>query len=73
MSKKTTIKYAFKETDFLLFLLCLLTTAFGVLMVTSATRNDAIEAGDFISRDCLIMILAATVGIIIGIFISFLD
>ncbi|MBE6819755.1 MAG: hypothetical protein E7516_01715 [Ruminococcaceae bacterium] len=73
MGKRSTIKYALKETDFILFLLCFFTTAFGVLMVTSATRNEAIESGDLISRDCLVMILAASVGMIIGIFISFLD
>lgn len=73
MGKKSTIKYALKETDFLLFITCVLTTAFGALMVSSATRNDAIEAGDIISRECLVMILAAGVGIIFCIFISFLD
>ena len=73
MGKKATIKYALKETDFILFLLCFFTTAFGVLMVTSATRNEAIESGHLISRDCLVMILAATVGMVIGIFISYLD
>lgn len=73
MSKKSLIKYALKETDFILFLLCVLTTAFGVLMVHSATRNDAIADGDLISRDCLVMIVAATVGIAACVVISFLD
>ncbi len=73
MSKKTAIKYALKETDFLLYITCILTSAFGALMVYSATRNDAISDGDLISRDCLIMILAASVGIIACYFISFLD
>lgn len=73
MGKKSTIGYAFKETDFVLFLLCVLTNAFGALMVSSATRNDAIEAGDIISRECLMMVLSAAVGIIIGLFISYLD
>lgn len=73
MSKKTAIKYALKETDFLLYIACILTTAFGALMVYSATRNDAISDGNLISRDCLIMILAAGVGIVACYFISFLD
>lgn len=73
MSKKSTIKYALKETDFLLYITCILTSAFGALMVYSATRNDAITDGDLIGRDCLIMILAASVGIIACYFISFLD
>ncbi len=73
MSKKSLIKYALKETDFILFLLCVFTTAFGVLMVHSATRNDAIADGIFMSRDCLVMIVAATVGIAACVVISFLD
>lgn len=73
MGKRSTIKYALKETDFLLYLLCILTSAFGSLMVHSATRNDAIEAGEFISRDCLAMIIAAGTGIVICLFISLLD
>ena len=73
MSNRSTIKYALKETDFILFLLCVFTTAFGVLMVHSATRNDAISDGLLFSRDCLVMIAAASVGIIACIIISFLD
>ncbi|MBQ7006315.1 MAG: FtsW/RodA/SpoVE family cell cycle protein [Oscillospiraceae bacterium] len=73
MSKKSTIKYALKETDFILYIACILTTAFGALMVHSATRNDAIADGDLISRDCLIMIIAASAGIIACFIISFLD
>ncbi len=42
-------------------------------MVYSATRNDAISEGNFISRECMIMLLAAGVGILICLFISFLD
>lgn len=42
-------------------------------MVHSATRNDAIADGDLISRDCLIMIIAASAGIIACFIISFLD
>ena len=73
MSNKSSIKYALKETDFILFLLCLFTTAFGVLMVHSATRNDATADGTLIGRDCLVMIAAASVGIIACVIISFLD
>lgn len=73
MSKKSAIKYALKETDFLLYITCILTSAFGALMVYSATRNEAMRDGDMISRDCLIMILAASVGIIACFFISYLD
>lgn len=73
MGKKTAIKYALKETDFLLYITCILTSAFGALMVYSATRNEAIADGDLIARDCLIMILAASAGIFACLIISFLD
>lgn len=73
MGRKSTIKYALKETDFLLFLMCVLTSAFGSLMVHSATRNDAIADGILISRECLTMIAAAAIGILFCIIISFLD
>ncbi len=73
MSRKSTIKYALKETDFILYIACMLTSAFGALMVHSATRNDAIADGDIISRECLIMIIAASAGIIACFVISFLD
>lgn len=73
MSKKSSLKFTFKETDYILYLLCILTSAFGALMVYSATRNDAIADGILISRDCLIMIIASGVGIALCLFISFLD
>ncbi len=73
MGKSNTFKYALKETDILLYAVCILTSAFGALMVFSATKNDAADDGLFMSRDCLIMIAAATLGIIACIFISFLD
>lgn len=73
MSNSNSIKYALKETDFIVFLLCFFTTAFGVLMVHSATRNDAISDGLILSRDCLVMIIAASVGLVASVIISFLD
>lgn len=42
-------------------------------MVYSATRNEAIREGALISRDCLIMIIAAGLGALLSAFISFLD
>ena len=64
---------SFKTTDFLLYFGCILATAFGCLMVYSATRNDAIDAGLTISRECLVMILAAGLGIVSCIIISLFD
>lgn len=42
-------------------------------MVHSATRNDAIADGLLFSRDCLVMILAASAGIVACVIISYLD
>lgn len=67
------LKNTLKETDFLLYITCILLSAFGCLMVHSATRNDAIEAGSVISRECLTMIIAAGLGIIICLIMSFID
>lgn len=70
---KNKLKNAIKETDIILFLTCVLTSAFGCLMVYSATRNDAIESGLIMGRECLVMILATAVGILGCVLISFLD
>ncbi|MCQ2475121.1 MAG: FtsW/RodA/SpoVE family cell cycle protein [Clostridia bacterium] len=71
--KSNTIKHLVSETDLLLYITCILTSAFGALMVFSATKNSAAAAGLTISRDCLIMILASALGIAACLFISFLD
>jgi rod shape determining protein RodA len=67
------LKTALKETDFILYFTCILTSIFGCIIVYSATRNEAIENGQAIGRECLIMIIAATIGIIGCIIISFFD
>lgn len=73
MSKKSAIRHTLKETDFLLYIACILTSAFGALMVYSATMNEAASSGLTISRDCLIMICASVLGIILCIFISLVE
>lgn len=73
MSKKGSLKPVLKETDFFLYLMCIFTSALGALMVYSATRNEAIEDGILLSRDCLIMVIASGVGIALCLLISFLD
>lgn len=62
-----------KKTDIVLYLMCVLTSLFGCLMVYSATRNEAIENNTLMGRECLIMIMSAGLGIIICAIISFLD
>ncbi len=73
MAKNSSIKYHIKETDLLLYIICILTSAFGALMVYSATLHDAVRDGDAISRECLLMIIASGVGILACFFISYLD
>jgi len=67
------IKNGIRGTDFLLYLTCIVTSAFGCLMVYSATRNDALEAGRFMDTECLVMILASAAGIVFCLIISFID
>lgn len=73
MSKSTTLKHTLRETDFLLYIACILTSAFGALMVYSATMNAAAKSGLTLSRDCLIMICASALGIILCAFISLVE
>lgn len=60
------------ETDKLLLFLIAITSVFGVIMVYSATRFR-LEDGQSISRDAIVMIIAAIGGIIIALAISALD
>ncbi|MBE6835007.1 MAG: hypothetical protein E7515_02000 [Ruminococcaceae bacterium] len=66
------IRNFIKETDKLLLGLCFLASAFGCLMVFSATRFK-LEEGQFISRDALVMGLAVLAGIVIALIISAID
>ena len=67
------LKQFIKGTDFILYIICILTSAFGCLMVYSATRNEAITNGLLIGRECLIMIIASAIGIALCIVISMID
>ena len=66
------LKTVLRETDFTLLLLCVATSVFGILMVSSATAVD-VEEGARISRDTLAMILAVSAGLVFSIVISFID
>ncbi len=63
------IKKALKETDILLVLICLALSAFGIIMVFSATYNGS----DLLSRDGKVMILATVMGLAAALVISFID
>ena len=68
----STIKSFLKETDILLFSLCVITSAFGLLMVYSATRYTLKDGAHF-SREFIIMLLAVFLGIIAALFLSYFD
>lgn len=67
-----TIKNVLRETDFLLFFLCLAASGYGILMVYSATLAEK-DPDAFISRDARTMLLAVAVGAIGALIISFID
>ena len=72
MLKRNRLSEAVRETDLILLLLCCVTSAFGVLMVHSATIVD-IEGRAAVSRDTRAMLLAVLLGIVLAVAISFID
>ena len=66
------VKNFIRETDKVLLLLCLLTSAFGCISVLSATLWTAND-GETFTRDFIVMAAASFVGIIIAVFISIID
>ena len=67
--KEIDIKKIFKQTDILFTALCLALSAFGIIMVSSATQS-----GDsLLSRDAKVMILATCMGVFAAMVISFID
>ena len=66
------IKTAVKETDIVLLLLCAFTSAYGILMVHSATLADITEGAAF-SRDVRAMLITFVGGIVIAVAVSFID
>ncbi|MBQ7545546.1 MAG: FtsW/RodA/SpoVE family cell cycle protein [Clostridia bacterium] len=61
-----------RETDFMLLIPCLLLSAFGVLMVHSATLYK-ISSGTVMHRDTQVMLIAVLVGIFLALLISIVD
>lgn len=66
------MKRIIRETDKWLLLLCVSLSAFGTLMVSSATRRS-LEDGELMSRDGKVMIIALILGLFICLVISFID
>ena len=63
-------KLYFRETDKILFFLCLCASVFGILLVYSATKNGATK---LIPSELRTMLIAVGVGLILCLLISFLD
>lgn len=73
MSKvKDYVAYFFKSSDLLLLILCLLTSAFGVMMVYSATVHTLTEDAS-IPRDVITMIVSIVLGLIACAVVSLVD
>ena len=66
------IANGFKETDIFLLLLCLAASAYGILLVYSATINTLSE-GQIISSEFRSMLIAVPVGIIAALIISLIN
>lgn len=66
------LKKGFKETDKLTFLICLILSAIGVVMVASTTHRT-LSDGEWISRDAKVMILALILGTVACLVISYID
>ncbi|MBQ7499412.1 MAG: FtsW/RodA/SpoVE family cell cycle protein [Clostridia bacterium] len=62
------LRKSFRQTDFVLLFLCLAATVFGLIVVYSATGSY-----NGISRDFRTMALAAAIGLVAAIVISFID
>ncbi|MEG1615130.1 MAG: FtsW/RodA/SpoVE family cell cycle protein [Oscillospiraceae bacterium] len=69
---RDSVSFFVSETDKILLLLCLLTSAFGVLMVHSATLNS-LKENQAISSDVRTMILAIFLGLLAALVISLID
>lgn len=66
------IKSAIHDTDIFLLFMCLAASAYGILMVHSATMGSMGE-GDIISRDARTMIFGVGLGAVMAVVISFID
>ena len=66
--KGQTLKKMLRETDWLFAGLCLLLSAFGILMVASATYRT-VDDGALLSRDALVMVLATVLGMAVALVI----
>ena len=67
---KLSVKQFFRGTDILLLLLCIISSAYGILLIISATLSDLDYEGFGISSSARAMIYATVIGIVLCIVIS---
>ena len=72
MLKQNRLSEYIRGTDWIMLLLCAVASAYGILMVHTATIVD-IEGGAAISRDTRTMILAVMMGVALSVAISLID
>ena len=70
--KRKTLLRAWRETDKVLLALCLALSAFGAVLVASATHASLMD-GQTLSRDALVMLFATMLGLGMALAISFID
>lgn len=63
------VKSFIKETDKILLFLCVIISAFGVLLVSSATHSGE----ELLSRDARVMLIAVAAGVVMSLIISLID
>lgn len=61
-----------RETDFILLIPCLMISAFGILMVHSATQYR-LSNGESIHRDTIVMLIAVSAGVLFALLLSVID
>lgn len=61
-----------RETDFFLLIPCLMISAFGILMVHSATQYR-LSNGESIHRDTIVMLIAVSAGVLFALLLSVID
>ncbi len=67
--KQINIKKVIRQTDMLFLVICLALSAFGIIMVSSAT----FDGESYFSRDARVMVLATCLGLFAAMVISFID
>lgn len=72
LREKSAFKYFFRETDWILYLMCVAASVFGAFMVYSATYHS-LDDGEFMVRDCMSTVLGSAMGIIICLVVSYID